>query len=73
MYMPAFGLVALPILVQIITIWFSIFLKKPAAQLETKEKQVEDVSFKFKEIISIFESNNRRFFHKRVRSFWLKH
>jgi glycosylphosphatidylinositol transamidase len=28
MYMPAFGLVVLPILIQIITIWSSLFFKK---------------------------------------------
>lgn len=27
-YMPAFGLVVLPLLIQILTIWFSIFYKK---------------------------------------------
>jgi hypothetical protein len=38
MYMPAFGLVSLPLLVQIISIWCELFLKKNETQFSINEK-----------------------------------
>lgn len=50
-YMPAFGLVALPLLIQILTLWFSIFYKKPAAVAaaasESNNTKVETVGLNF--------------------------
>lgn len=42
LYMPAFGLVALPLLIQILTIWFSIFYKKSST---LDDVRLETVSY----------------------------
>ena len=36
--MPAFGLVSLPLIVQIISIWCELFLKKSGNKFEIQEK-----------------------------------